>query len=251
MASEAIGRRDFLAGAAVFGAAAALSPLGAAAQEAAAGKGFAALFPGAAGADGKYALPALPYAYDALEAAIDAQTMELHHSKHHAGYVNGANANLAALAKARETGDFAQVEALSKKLTFNAGGHLLHCVFWDCMGPDGGGAPTGDLAKALDAEFGSFDAFWAHFAAATKAVEGSGWGKLSYDLSTGRLFISQGQNQNLLTTFGEVPLLALDVWEHAYYLRYQNRRADYVDAWRNVVDWRRVGARYEALRTAG
>lgn len=242
-------RRNFMKTA---GAAAVLGALAAPALAGGDGEGSvtsvasATLIPGAMNAEGEYALPKLAYSYDALEAAIDAQTMEIHHSKHHAGYVAGLKGALGELAKARETGNFDMVEHWSKKASFNAGGHFMHCIFWDCMGPNGGGEATGKLGEAIARDFGSHAKFWGQFSAAAKSVEGSGWARLSFDLASRRLMVLQGQNQNLLSTFAEIPLLVIDVWEHAYYLRYQNRRADYVAAFEKVVDWNKVGARFDA-----
>lgn len=240
-------RRDLItAGGAALAAGAFLGTAGAANHEGAAhgAHDWRALIPGAVDADGKWALPALGYDYNALEPHIDAQTMEIHHSRHHQGYVNGLIANEEQLAQARAAGDFALVEHLSNKLSFNGGGHFLHCVFWDCMGPDGGGDPTGPLAEAITRDFGSIDAMKGQFAAAAKAVEGSGWGIMAWQVASGRLTIVQGQNQNLRSQWGLVPLLAIDVWEHAYYLQYQNRRAAYVDAWWSIVDWSKVAKRF-------
>jgi len=203
-----------------------------------------ALVPGAVDSEGKWALPELDYDYDALEPHIDAETMEIHHTRHHQGYVTGLIGNEEKLAEARSSGDFALVEHWSNKLSFNGGGHFLHCIFWDCMGPDGGGDPQGAFAEAVARDFGSIPAMRAQFAAASKAVEGSGWGILAWQAASGRLTILQGQNQNLRSQWGIVPLLAIDVWEHAYYLKYQNRRAAYVDAWWSTVDWRKVEKRY-------
>ncbi len=243
-----IERREFLQAA---GAATLLGALGACAHPGVAtaeGSGVpgpaAQLVPGAVGLDGRYALPHLQYAYNAVEAAIDAETMEIHHTKHHQSYVTGLNGALDKLAEARAAGDFAMVEHWSRKVSFNAGGHFLHCIFWDCMGP-AATTPPGDLAAAIARDFGSQESMWAQFAAAAKAVEGSGWARLSLDMPSRRLLVLQGQNQNLLSTFAEIPLLVLDVWEHAYYLRYRNKRADYVDAFAKVIDWQRVGARYD------
>lgn len=242
-------RRDFLktaGAAAVLGALAGPALAGSEVQgETTAGK-TATLIPGAMNAEGEYALPKLGYAYDALEAAIDAQTMEIHHSKHHAGYVAGLKGALGELAKARESGNFDMVEHWSKKASFNAGGHFMHCIFWDCMGPNGGGEATGALGAAIARDFGDHQKFWNQFAAAAKTVEGSGWARLSFDLASRRLMVLQGQNQNLLSTFAEIPLLVIDVWEHAYYLRYQNKRGEYIDAFAKVIDWNKVGARFDA-----
>jgi superoxide dismutase, Fe-Mn family len=208
------------------------------------------LFAGAFDDDGRAVLPPLRFGFDAIEQAIDAQTMEIHHDRHHQGYVNGFNRTLDALAAAREANDFAAVEHHSKKLTFHGGGHVLHSLLWDTIGPDGGGAPGGTLAGAISRDFGSFETFGEHFFQASKSVEGSGWGLLVYHLGARRLLIQQVQNQNLLSMHATVPLLGVDVWEHAYYLRYQNRRADYVRAFMDIVEWPRVAARYETVTTA-
>lgn len=207
------------------------------------------LFPGAFDAEGRAVLPPLPYAYDALESAIDAQTMEIHHDRHHQGYVNGYNSTLDALAAARTAEDFSLVEHHSKKLTFHGGGHLLHTMFWDTMSPDGG-SPEGALAAAITRDFGSHSAFQAQMNAAAKSVEGSGWGLLVFHIGSKRLLVQQAQNQNLLSLWGGIPILGVDVWEHAYYLRYQNRRADYVTAWFDVINWGNVAAKYDALMSA-
>lgn len=194
---------------------------------------------------GEYVLPPLPYAHDALEAAIDAQTMQLHHGKHHLAYVNGLNAALKKLAEARQSGDFALVQHLSRQVAFHGGGHALHTIFWNNMGPVPG-EPTGPLKAALERDFGSVEAFKAHFSAAAAAVEGGGWGILGLCPMSGRLVILQGENQQKLTIWGMTPLLVLDVWEHAYYLRYQNRRGDYIKAWWQVVNWDDVARRLAA-----
>jgi Fe-Mn family superoxide dismutase len=206
--------------------------------------------PGWDAATGEYILPPLPYAYNALEPAIDEQTMRLHHDLHHAGYVKGLNKALADLAAARTGGDFAAVKAISRDLAFHGSGHVLHCTFWDNMAPPasgrGGGAPSGDLALALDKSFGSFDAFKAQFSAASNAVEGSGWGILAYEPLGGNLLVLQAEKHQDLSIWGVTPLLVLDVWEHAYYLRYQNKRGDYVKAFWDVVNWGDVAKRFAA-----
>lgn len=198
-----------------------------------------------AGALTEHTLPELPYAYDALEPYIDAKTMELHHSKHHAAYVSGLNAAEAALAKARAEGNFDLVQLYSKRAAFNGGGHFLHSLFWKVMAPagkGGGGEPSGVLLDAINRDFGSFDAFKKQFSAAALQVEGSGWGLLLHRPSDGRLIVSQAENQHKLTSWDAFPILGIDVWEHAYYLNYQNRRADYIAAWWNVVNWAQVEA---------
>ncbi|HEU5223739.1 MAG TPA: superoxide dismutase [Candidatus Lumbricidophila sp.] len=192
----------------------------------------------------EYTLPALAYDYAALQPAISATIMELHHSKHHQAYVTGANAALAALAEARATGNFANVNKLEKDLSFNLGGHVNHSIFWTNLSPDGGDKPTGELAAAIDDQFGSFDAFRAHFTAVALGVQGSGWAVLAWDSLGQRLVIAQFFDQQANFPAGTIPLLMLDVWEHAYYLDYKNVRADYVNAFWNIVNWANVQDRF-------
>lgn len=197
---------------------------------------------------GQYVLPPLPYAYDALEPYIDEQTMRLHHSKHHAGYIRGLNGALAKLEKARQDNDFAAIRSLSRSVSFNGGGHHLHTLFWHNMKPNPSGiapTPTGPLLEKIQADFGSFEAFKNHFVAAASGVEGSGWGILGLDTASQKLLVIQGENQQKLSPWAFVPLLACDVWEHAYYLRYQNRRSEYVKNFFNVINWQDVSERYE------
>lgn len=198
----------------------------------------------------EYTLPPLPYAYDALEPHMDAQTLKIHHDLHHAGYVKGANAALAALERARAAGDFALVDHHTKKLSFHTSGHLLHSLFWENMAPPGqGGAPSADLDAAIRASFGSFDAFKANLSAAAATVEGSGWGILGFNPLDGRLTVLQCENHEKKAIWSVVPILVVDVWEHAYYLRYQNKRGDFVAAWWNLVNWDDVSARYARAKT--
>ncbi len=197
----------------------------------------------------QYQLPDLPYDYDALEPHIDARIMELHHDKHHQGYVDGANAALDRLEGMRSSGDFGAVKAVKRDLSFNLSGHVNHTVFWENMSPDGGGEPSGELADRIEADFGSFDGFREDFAAAAKGVEGSGWGMLVHDQLGDRLLVIQAENHNNRAVQGSTPLLVCDVWEHAYYLQYENGRGEYVDAFWNVVDWDDVARRYEAAQT--
>ena len=173
-----------------------------------------------------YELPELDYAYDALEPHISAEIMELHHSKHHATYVAGANAALEAL-EAERNGDANpdKVRALSKNLAFNLGGHTNHSVFWKNLSPNGGGEPTGDLAEAINRDFGSFEKFKAHFSAAALGLQGSGWAVLGYDHIAGRLIIQQLTDQQGNVSVDFTPLLMLDMWEHAFYLQYKNVKA--------------------------
>ena len=209
---------------------------------------------GAANADlvrddaGNYILPPLPYDYAALEPHIDEATMRLHHDKHHLAYVNGMNAALKALAQARETSNFDLVSYYSSQLSFHGSGHLMHAIFWKNMAPNAGGEPKGDLARAIEQDFGSFAAFKAHFTAAATRVEGSGWGVLGYDPMGRKLLVLQVEKHQNLFVSGIVPLLVLDVWEHAYYLKYQNRRADYVAAFFNVINWDDVAQRLAAAQ---
>ncbi len=231
-----INRRGFLTGSAV--TAGGLALFGPATEPVEAGCGLPH-HPGA------YELPPLPYDYDALEPYIDKQTMTIHHGKHHAGYTKGLNAALGALEQARASGDYADIQKLERKLAFHLGGYVNHSVFWKNMSPDGGGDPSGTLAKALKQEFGSVDAFRAHFSAAAAKVEGNGWGVLAFNPYLQRLLVLTLMNQQDLIAVGAVPLLMLDVWEHAYYIKYQNRRGDYIKAWWNVVNWKDVAERYE------
>lgn len=195
----------------------------------------------------KYTLPELDYAYDALEPHISAEIMELHHSKHHQNYVNGANTALEKLEAARKDGSIASVvTALSKDLAFNLGGHTNHSLFWKNLSPNGGGKPTGALAEAIDADFGSFEAFQEHFNGAALGLQGSGWAVLGYDKVGQRLVVEQMTDQQGNLSIDLEPLLLLDMWEHAFYLQYKNVKADYVKAVWNVFNWEEVAARYEA-----
>ena len=196
----------------------------------------------------EYVLPELSYDYAALEPHISARIMELHHSKHHAAYVTGANNALAQLAEAREKGDFANINRLSKDLAFHTGGHVNHSVFWNNLSPDGGDKPEGELAAAIDDAFGSFDAFRAQFSAAALGLQGSGWGFLAYEPIGGNLVIEQLYDQQGNVALGTTPLLMLDMWEHAFYLDYVNVKADYVKAFWNIVNWADVAQRFAAAR---
>jgi Fe-Mn family superoxide dismutase len=194
----------------------------------------------------EYKLPDLPYAYNALEPYIDEATMRLHHDKHHAAYVNGLNAALKKLEEARAKGDLSSVQALSKLVAFHGSGHTMHALFWEVMCPHAKSVEpeSGALYDALVRDFGSLEAFKKHFSEAAKAVEGSGWAVLAYEPVGKRLLVLQAENHQKLTMQGSIPLLALDVWEHAYYLKYQNKRADYVDAFWNIVNWAEVEKRF-------
>jgi len=195
-----------------------------------------------------YGLPALPYPYDALEPHIDQETMVIHHSKHHQAYVDGANEALWELQKARDEDDFSSVRRWQRDLSFNLSGHINHSIFWENMSPDGGGIPNGALMGQIKKDFGSFDAFRAHFTAAARAVQGSGWAILGWDNLGGILIVHTAENHENRTIRASIPLLLLDVWEHAYYLRYRNERARYVKAWWNLVNWVDVTKKYRRAR---
>ena len=199
----------------------------------------------------KYTLPDLPYDYAALEPHISAKIMELHHDKHHATYVAGANTAMEKMAEARANGDGAAAAKLSKDLQFNLGGHVNHSVFWQNLSPEGGDKPTGELAAAIDDHFGSFDAFRDHFTAAATTIQGSGWAILALEPVGGNLVIEQMYDQQNGVPVATIPLLQLDMWEHAFYLDYQNVKADYVKAFWNIVNWADVQERFEKARTGG
>ncbi|WP_035213200.1 superoxide dismutase [Desulfitobacterium hafniense] len=192
-----------------------------------------------------YQLPELPYAYDALEPHYDEATVRLHHDIHHKGYVDGLNNAEAKLAEAREKGDFGLVKHWERELAFHGSGHLLHTLFWTNMTPDGGGTPAGALGERISQDFGSFEAFKKQFSAAAVAVEGSGWAVLVWNPEFKKLEILQAEKHQNLTQWGAVPLLTVDVWEHAYYLKYQNKRAAWVETWWNLVNWADASQRFE------
>lgn len=196
-----------------------------------------------------YTLPDLPYDYAALEPHISGRIMELHHDKHHATYVAGANTALEKLAAAREADDLAAVNLHEKNLAFNLGGHVNHSVFWQNLSPEGGDRPTGELAAAIDEFFGSFDAFQKHFAANAVGIQGSGWSVLAWDSVGQKLAIFQLYDQQSNFPLGVVPVVMLDMWEHAFYLDYVNVKADYVTAWWNVVNWADAEQRFTRART--
>lgn len=196
----------------------------------------------------EYTLPELPYDYAALEPHISGKIMQLHHDKHHQAYVTGANAAVAALAEARESGNLANVNKLEKDLAFNLGGHVNHTIFWNNLSPEGGERPEGELAAAIDEFFGDFEKFQAHFTATALGVQGSGWAVLAWDALGQRPNVVQLFDQQGNLPAGTIPLLMLDVWEHAYYLDYLNVRADYVKAFWNIANWQDVAKRFEAAR---
>lgn len=201
-----------------------------------------------------FELPPLPYAEDALEPHIDARTMSIHHDKHHAGYTNNLNAaleghaNLANKSIEALLGDLNSVpESIRTAVRNNGGGYANHSLFWTVMSPNGGGQPGGELADAINSAFGSFDAFKEKFSKAAGSRFGSGWAWLYVD-GSGKLAVDSTPNQDTPLMEGHTPILGLDVWEHAYYLNYQNRRPDYVSAWWNVVDWDAVAKNYAAAK---
>jgi superoxide dismutase, Fe-Mn family len=195
-----------------------------------------------------YTLPDMPYDYGALEPHISGEIMELHHSKHHQTYVNAANDTLEKLAAAREKNDFGSIVGLEKTLAFNLGGHVNHSIFWNNLSPDGGGEPQGELAAAVDEFFGGFDAFQAHFTATATTIQGSGWAILGWDTLGRRLLIHQLYDQQANLPAGQVPIVMLDMWEHAFYLQYRNVKPDYVKAWWNVVNWADAADRFTKAR---
>ncbi|CAB4623516.1 unannotated protein [freshwater metagenome] len=195
-----------------------------------------------------YSLPDLEYDYAALEPHISGRIMQLHHDKHHAAYVSGANSALDLMAEAREKNDLTWINKLQKDLAFNLGGHVNHSIFWKNLSPDGGDKPTGELAAAIDEFFGSFDAFRSHFTATAMGIQGSGWSILAWDTLGQRLIIEQLYDQQGNLVAASIPLLMLDMWEHAFYLDYQNVKADYVTAFWKIVAWGDVQARFKAAR---
>lgn len=195
-----------------------------------------------------YALPDLAYDYGALEPALSGQILELHHGKHHAAYVAGANATLDQLAQARADGALAGIVGLQKTLAFNVSGHILHSIFWTNLSPEGGGRPDGELAELITRDFGGFDAFAAQLTAATQTVQGSGWGVLAWEPLAQQLIVTQVYDHHGNVGIGSTPLLVFDAWEHAYYLQYKNVRPDYVARLWDLVDWADVAGRLDAAR---
>lgn len=204
---------------------------------------------GAVAANREYALPPLPYAANALEPSIDAETMTVHHDKHHAAYVKGANDALTKLSEIREGKvDVGAVSEWSEKLAFNLSGHVLHSIFWPGMGPSAGGKPTGSIAADINRDFGTLEAFRGQFSAAAAQVQGNGWAVLAWEPLARRLLVLQVRNHQLNVAWGAVPMLVLDVWEHAYYLKYRNVRADYVKAFWDVINWTAVEKWYAFVK---
>jgi Fe-Mn family superoxide dismutase len=197
----------------------------------------------------KYSLPELTYDYGSLEPHISGRIMELHHDKHHLAYVNGANTALEQLAEARDKSDFANINKLQKDLAFHLSGHVNHSIFWKNLSPNSEGRPAGELAAAITEFFGSFEAFQAHFNAAALGIQGSGWAFLAWDSLGEKLIIEQLYDQQGNIATATIPLLMLDMWEHAFYLDYVNVKGDYVKAFWNIVSWSDVQARFDAART--
>lgn len=196
----------------------------------------------------KYELPNLPYDYNALEPHYDEQTVRLHHDKHHAAYVAGLNKAEEKLEECRDSGDFATVQHWEKQLAFHSSGNILHTMFWENMSPEPKGQPDGDLAKQIEQDFGSLDAFKGQFNNAAISVEGSGWAILAWSPELQKLQIAQVENHQKEVAMGMVPLLVLDMWEHAHYLKFQNRRSEWVEAWWHVANWADVEKRFEEVR---
>jgi Fe-Mn family superoxide dismutase len=195
-----------------------------------------------------YTLPDLPYDYAALEPHYSAEILELHHDKHHAAYVKGANDTLDKLDAARAKNEFGTINQLQKNLAFHLSGHILHSLFWENLTPDAGGKPEGELDAAISEGFGSFDGFRAQLTQAALAVQGSGWGVLAWEPVGRRLVVEQVYDHQSNVGQGAVPLLVLDMWEHAYYLQFKNVKADWVESFWTIVNWPDVATRLERAR---
>jgi Fe-Mn family superoxide dismutase len=195
-----------------------------------------------------YTLPNLPYKYDALEPRLSGEILELHHSKHHAAYVKGANETLDKLAQARDKKEFGNIVQLEKSLAFHLSGHVLHSLLWKNMSPDGGGTPSGPLGSEIDRSFGAFDAFKAQLDSAASTVQGSGWGALSWEPLAKRLIVEQIYDHQGNIGRSTLPILVVDMWEHAYYLQYQNRKNEWLEGFWELVNWNDVAARFDKVR---
>ena len=194
-------------------------------------------------------LPELPYAYDALEPYYDAETVRIHHDIHHKGYVDGLNNAQTKLKEAREAGDFALIKHWERELAFHGSGHILHTIFWENMKPQGGGEPTGEVATLINENFGSFEAFKKQFTSAAAAVEASGWCALVWNREFNKLEVVQVEKHQNLSLWSSIPVLIVDVWEHAYYLKYQNKRLDFVNNWWNIINWEDVNNKLSKARS--
>jgi Fe-Mn family superoxide dismutase len=231
-------RREFLRLAGLSALAGSLAPAGHAAPD---GHGWESTM--------THDLPALPYAYDALEPHYDGETVRVHHDTHHAGYVKGLNAAIEQVQGMLDEGNFAAAKSTAKALAFHGSGHMLHSIFWTNMKPGGGGEPTGHLEVAIAEQFGGLDRFSRLFLATANSVEGSGWGILAYGAATGELAVLQAEKHENLAAWGFTPILVVDVWEHAYYLKYRNRRPEWTQAFmEHLVNWDDVARRLAHLR---
>ena len=197
----------------------------------------------------KYTLPELTYDYAALEPSISARIMELHHSKHHAAYVAGANTALEQMEEVRAKSEFGAINKLQKDLAFHLSGHVNHSIFWKNLAPTNDDRPEGELSAAINEFFGSFEAFQAHFNASAMGIQGSGWAFLAWDSVGERLIIEQLYDQQSNVAMASIPLLMLDMWEHAFYLDYQNVKGDYVKAFWSIINWSDVQSRFHAAVT--
>ena len=200
--------------------------------------------------DAVYDLPDLPYDYSALEPHISGRIMELHHGKHHAAYVKGANTALEKLAEISRDGDFGAISMIERDLAFNVSGHVLHSVLWTNLSPDGAGEITSALEATLESSFGGFEAFRSLMTEAASSIQGSGWALAAWEPKAGRLIVQQVHDHQGNHGQGTIPVLALDAWEHAYYLQYENDKAAHFDAIWNVINWTDVGRRFEAAHAS-
>ncbi len=196
----------------------------------------------------QYSLPKLPYGYGDLEPAYSREILELHHDKHHAAYVKGVNKALADLAEVRDSKDYRPINQLQKDLAFNLSGHVLHSIFWRNMSPKGGGDPSGTLASAIGDAFGSADALREQLSQAAGSIQGSGWGALCYEPLSGRLIVEQIYDHQGNLSNATVPLLVLDMWEHAYYLQYKNEKKKWVQRFWELVNWSDVAKRFDSVK---
>jgi len=195
-------------------------------------------------------LPPLPYDYNALEPYYDEQTVRIHHDKHHLAYVNGLNKAEEKLAEARQSSDFALIQHWERQLAFHASGDILHTLFWQSMAPNASKQPVGELAEQIETDFGSFDAFRNQFSQAAITVEGNGWAALAWSPDYNKLYIVQIENHQKQTVTNTHLLMVLDMWEHAYYLKFQNRRPDWVESWWNIVNWDGISERFKEIKAA-
>jgi superoxide dismutase, Fe-Mn family len=195
-----------------------------------------------------YTLPDLDYDFGALEPHVSADIMQLHHGKHHKAYVDNANATLDKLAAAREKADFAAIAALERALAFNVSGHVMHSIFWKNMTPKGGGRPAGELAQAIDAHFGSFEAFQKQLSESAATIMGSGWAALSWEPLSQKLQVNQIYDHQSNYNVGSMPIMVIDGWEHAWYLQYKNVKAEFFKALWNIWNWDDISKRYAAAK---